>query len=54
MKYADAKKLHNKDEVFCKDTNSCLHVIQIDIDAPHRDVYVLCDNGEWYHHRTLK
>lgn len=53
MKYTDAKKLHNEDEVVNKNTNASLYVVETKIDTAHRDVYVLCDDGNWYHHRTL-
>lgn len=53
MKYTTAKKLHNADGVIDKNTNASLYVVQIKIDIDHRDVYVLCDDGNWYHHRTL-
>lgn len=54
MRYADAKKLHNEDEVICKKTNESLYVIETEDDTKHRAVYALLSNGLWYHHRTLK
>lgn len=51
MLYKYAKKLHNEDEVFDKETKRHLKVVQIKVD-PY-DVYVLCNDGEWYHHRRL-
>lgn len=54
MKYADAKKLHNEDEVIYKCTNKSLYVVEVKDDVEHREVYVMCDDGNWYHHRTIK
>ena len=54
MKYTDAKKLHNEDEVIYKYTNKVLYVVEIKDDVERREVYVLCHDGNWYHHRTIK
>lgn len=51
MLYRHAKKLHNEDEVYCKQKRKHLKVVEVIVD-PY-DVYVLCNDGEWYHHRTL-
>lgn len=52
MKYSEAKKLHNEDEVTIKETGVVLTVINTDI----RDKYILieCDDGNTYHHRDIK
>ena len=54
MTYPNAKKLHNEDEVIHKYTNRFLRVVEIAVDAMRQEVYVLCDDGNWYHHRTIK
>jgi len=54
MRYNEAKKLHNEDEVIDKVTGESLFVVEVKHDAAHRDVYILCDNCEWYHHRRLR
>ena len=51
MQYKRAKKLHNGDEVFDKQARRHLAVVKVEVDF--YDVYVLCDDGEWYHHRRL-
>ena len=54
MKYIDAKKLHNEDEVIVKGTNKSLYVVEIEHDAEHKDVFIRCDDGNLYHHTALK
>ena len=54
MTYQNAKRLHNEDEVIHKYTNKLLRVVEVTDDAAHKDIYVLCDDGETYHHRTLR
>lgn len=54
MKYTDAKKLHNGDEIFCKYNGVHYTVTETQIDTEHREVYVLCDDGISRHHRTIK
>lgn len=54
MTFEQAKKLHNEDEVQDKFIPGILRVVDTKIDNPHRDVYVLCDDGQWYHHQRLK
>lgn len=53
MTYASAKKLHNEDEVILKKAPVILKVVQVIIDEPHKDVYVVCDDGNEYHHREI-
>ena len=52
MDYRSAKKLHNEDEVINKETGRSLYVVKIYIH--NKDVYILCNDGEWYHHRAVK
>ena len=55
MKYVDARKLHNEDEVTVKETGEVLTVI--DAYQPDENVKVIlveCDDGNTYHHRDIK
>lgn len=54
MTYQQAKKLHNEDEVTFKLTGRVMRVIEIRICEDTHDVSVLCDDGHWYHHRSLR
>ena len=59
MKYADAKKLHNGDEVTVKETNEILTVIQAYAPRPMNNIYrkqilVECDDGNTYYHTEIK
>lgn len=54
MKYIDAKKLHNEDEVIVKGTDKPLYVVEIEHDVEHKDVFIRCDDGVMYHHTALK
>ena len=52
MKFAAAKKLHKGDEVIHKYTKAVLYVVEVKLDGS--DIYVYCNDGNWYHHRTVK
>lgn len=52
MRYRDAKKLRNEDEVITKLHNIVLTVVSIDVRP--KDVLILCDDGNTYHHTELK
>lgn len=57
MTYKDARKLHNGDEVIHKKTGSSLYVVSTmapDAPLPHPTVFVSCDDGNTYHHRSIK
>ena len=54
MKYMDAKKLHNGDEVVSKETGASLYVVEIVVDEVSKDVFVYCDDGAMYHHIKIK
>lgn len=54
MKYTDAKKLHNEDEVISKETGRQLYVIKTVVDEVSKDVFVYCDDGQMYHHTKVK
>lgn len=64
MTFKQAKRLHNEDEVIAKVVTRIpgsnvnlpyrvLRVVSTTVDEQRKDVWVLCDNGETYHHRTL-
>lgn len=52
MRYRDAKKLNNEDEVVVKETGNILRVISTKI--YEKSVIVGCDDGNEYHHTELK
>lgn len=52
MTYHNAKKLHNKDEIAVKETNTVLTVISTTVND--KTVIVECDDGNKYHHRDIK
>lgn len=54
MKYRDAKKLHNEDEVISKKTGRLLTVISVKVDDINKDVFILCQDGNTYHHKDIK
>ena len=59
MKYSDAKKLHNGDEVTVKETKRILTVIQAYAPRPmnnieRKTILVECDDGNTYHHTDIK
>ena len=60
MRFREAKKLHNGDEVFIRDGRNRFHsasVVEItidDIDDKQKNVFVRCDDGFLYHHTALK
>lgn len=59
MKYNDAKKLHNGDEIVNKETNEILTVLRAYQSRPLNDIVrkvilVECDDGNTHHHRDIK
>lgn len=52
MRFRNAKKLHNEDEVVAKDTHCILRVVEIEIEE--KDVFVRCDDGLLYHHTAIR
>lgn len=52
MKYVDAKKLHNGDEVVIKYTGIPLYVVATKVIG--RNVMVICDDGNTYHHSDIQ
>ena len=51
MTYKMAKTLHNEDEVIRKSDNCSLFVVSVNI--TERDVTLLCDYGNEYHHTEV-
>lgn len=51
MKFRNAKKLHNEDEVVIKDTRCVQRVVEIEVEG--KDVFVRCDDGILYHHTAI-
>ena len=49
MKFVDAKKLRDEDEVIVKRTGCVLHVL-----GDVEDVFIPCDDGKLYHHTAVK
>ena len=59
MKYADAKKLYNGDEVTVKETKQILTVIRAYEPRPMNMIYrknilIECDDGNTYHHTHVQ
>ena len=54
MKYTDALKLHIGDEVKTKYTGKIITVLEVTHDEPHKEVYLYCNDGETYLHRSVK
>ena len=47
MKFVDAKKLRDEDEVIVKKTSCVLHVLG-DVEVDGKDVFIPCDDGKLY------
>lgn len=59
MTYANAKKLHNGDEITVKETGVVLTVLQVCCPRPmnmvqRKEVFVECDDGNTYHHTAIR
>lgn len=55
MRYKDARKLHNEDEIIVKSTGASLQVVgEVEDDTVHRDVFIRCTDGNLYHHRDVR
>ena len=54
MRYRDAKKLRNGDEVTLKSGGTTRRVVSIEDYPANKFVSVLCDDGVEYHHRALR
>jgi hypothetical protein len=59
MTYANAKKLHNGDEVIVKGTGEVLTVVQVYCPRPmnmiqRKEVFVECNDCNTYHHADIR
>ena len=54
MKYNDAIKLHNEDEVIVKETNTVMDVVEIEIHPSTKQVDVMLTDGNWYNHKDIR
>lgn len=52
MRFRNAKKLHNEDEVEIKHTRCVQRVVEIEVEE--KDVFVRCDDGVLYHHTAIR
>jgi hypothetical protein len=53
MKFVDAKKLRDEDEIIVKRTGRALHVLG-DVEVDGKNVFIRCDDGKLYHHTAVK
>lgn len=53
MTFAEAKKLHDEDEVIVKKTGQVLQVLG-DVEVDGKDVFIRCTDGRVYHHTGIK
>lgn len=59
MRYDDARRLHNEDQVIVRKTKQVLMVVETRLVAPEKTaglapaVQVMLDDGNWYHHREI-
>lgn len=55
MRYADAKKLHNEDEVLIRESRTELRpAYVVETIVEDKDVFVRLNDGHLYHHTALK
>ena len=54
MKYTDAIKLHNEDEITIKETNEVMKVVEIEVQPSVQQVRIMLTNGEWYNHKEIR
>ena len=52
MKYRNAKRLHNEDEVTVKKTKRIMRVITTE-DILSKDIYIMLEDGNYYHHSEV-
>ena len=52
MTYAQAKKLHNGDEVTIKESDRVMTVVTTEVHK--KVVIIMLDDGNMYHHRDVK
>ena len=54
MKYNDAIKLHNEDEVIVKETDEVMNVVEIEVYPSVKKVDVMLTDGNWYNHKDIR
>ena len=52
MRYRDAKRLHNEDEITVRKTGESHTVVNVDV-LPNI-VYIFCENGGCYENREVR
>ena len=54
MKWNDAIKLHNEDEVTVKETGAVMNVITTEVNRTAKSMRVMLTDGNWYDHRDIR
>ena len=54
MSYGQAKKLHKDDEVTIKRTGCVMRVVYTEVQLGRKNVNIMCEDGNWYHHREVR
>ena len=54
MKFRDAKRLHNEDEVTVKETNEVVTVLQSYQSENGKHIIVECDDGNTYYNDEIR
>ena len=54
MVYTKALKLHKGDEVTIKKTGSVMMVVTTETQLGRKNVNIMCEDGNWYHHTEVK
>ena len=58
MRYRDAKKLHNEDEVLIIEKRGKNPILRpetvVECTVEEKDVFVRCNDGHLYHHTALR
>jgi hypothetical protein len=54
MVYRNALKLHKGDEVTIKKTGYVMMVVTTETQLGRKNVNIMCEDGNWYHHTEVK
>ena len=54
MTYRHAKKLNNGDAVTIKKTGQVMRVVSTEVQLGRKNVSIMCEDGNWYHHTEVK
>ena len=54
MVYRNALKLHKGDEVTIKKTGCIMMVVTTETQLGQKNVNIMCEDGNWYHHTEVK